>query len=79
ASGFSGCFQKGEQIDVKGRGLRDRWELQDRAACRQQYAPLQEQVLIIEEGKVLALAPKKSIQAVSTDGGTPSPAADAGR
>ncbi len=71
ASGFSGCFQKGEQIDVKGRGLRDRWELQDRAACRQQYAPLQEQVLIIEEGKVLALVSKSAIQAIPVDGGTP--------
>jgi hypothetical protein len=71
ASGFSSCFQKGEQIDVKGRGLRDRWELQDRAACRQQYAPLQEQVLIIEEGKVLALVSKSAIQAIPVDGGTP--------
>jgi hypothetical protein len=71
ASGFSGCFQKGEQIDVKGRGLRDRWELQDRAACRQQYASLQEQVLIIEEGKVLALVSKSAIQAIPVDGGTP--------
>ncbi len=73
ASGFSGCFQKGEQIDVKGRGLRDRWELQDRAACRQQYGALQGQVLIIEEGKVLALVSKSAIQVIPVDGGTPPP------
>jgi hypothetical protein len=70
ASGFSGCFRKGEQLEVRGRGLRERWELADRAACRQQYGSLQDQVLIIEDGKVLALAPKSSIQALPTDGGT---------
>ncbi|HEX8820703.1 MAG TPA: hypothetical protein VF794_12315 [Archangium sp.] len=76
AGGFSNCFQKGEQVDVRGRGLRDRWELQDRAACRQQYASLQDQVLIIEEGKVFALAPKSAIQVMPSDGGFPS---DGGR
>ena len=71
ASGFSGCFQKREPLEVKGRGLRDRWELQDRVACRQQYGSLQDQALIVEEGKVLALVPKSSIQAIPTDGGVP--------
>jgi hypothetical protein len=79
ASGFSGCFKQGESLQVQGRGLRDRWDLSDSPACRQQFAALQDQVLIIEEGKVLALAPKKSLQAIPTDGGTPGPAADAGR
>jgi hypothetical protein len=79
ASGFSGCFKQGESLQVQGRGLRDRWELADNTACRQEYAALQDQVLIIEDGKVLALAPRKSIQAVPTDGGTGGPAADAGR
>jgi hypothetical protein len=69
ASGFSGCFQKGEPLEVTGRGLRDRWELQDRAACRQQYGSLQDQVLIIEEGKVLALAPKSALKELPEDGG----------
>ncbi len=69
ASGFSGCFQKGEPLEVLGRGLRDRWELQDRAACRQQYGSLQDQVLIIEEGKVIALAPKSALKELPADGG----------
>ncbi|WNG17396.1 hypothetical protein [Cystobacter fuscus] len=79
ASGFSGCFKQGESLDVQGRGRRDRWDLSDSPACRAQFSALQDQALIIEEGKVLALVPKKSIQAIPTDGGSPSPAADAGR
>lgn len=74
----SGCFQKGEPLEVKGRGRRDRWELADRPACRQQYASLQDQALIIEEGKVLAQVPKSAIQAIPVDGGT-GPTPDAGR
>lgn len=75
----SGCFQKGEPLEVKGRGRRDRWELADRSACRQQYAPLQDQVLIIEDGKVLAQVPRSAIQAIPVDGGTGGPAPDGGR
>lgn len=75
----SGCFQKGEPLEVKGRGRRDRWELQDRAACRQQYAPLQDQVLIIEDGKVLALVPRSAVQAIPVDGGTGGTTPDGGR
>jgi hypothetical protein len=75
----SGCFQKGEPLEVKGRGRRDRWELADRAACRQQYASLQDQVLIIEDGKVLAQVPRSAIQAIPVDGGTGGPATDGGR
>lgn len=74
----SGCFQKGEPLEVKGRGRRDRWELADRAACRQQYASLQDQVLIIEDGKVLAQVPRSAIQAIPVDGGTGGPT-DGGR
>lgn len=66
----SGCFQKGEPLEVRGRGRRDRWELADRPACRQQYASLQDQVLIIEEGKVLAQVPRSALQAIPVDGGT---------
>ena len=69
ASGFSGCFQKGEPLEVRGRGLRERWELADLAACRQQYGSLQDQVLIVEDGKVLAQVSKSSIQELATDGG----------
>jgi hypothetical protein len=78
-TGFSGCFQKGEPLEVRGRGTRDRWELADRAACRQQYASLQDQVLIIEDGKVLGMAPKSAIQALPANGGTGGPPTDGGR
>jgi hypothetical protein len=75
----SGCFQKGEPLEVKGRGRRDRWELADRPACRQQYASLQDQVLIIEDGKVLAQVPRSAIQAIPVDGGSGGPSPDGGR
>ena len=71
ASGFNGCFVKGESLNVQGRGMRDRWELVDRVACRQQYGSLADQVLIIEDGKVLGMAPKGSIQRVRPDAGVP--------
>lgn len=77
SSGFSGCFRKGEPLEVKGRGQRDRWELADSVACRQQYGSLQDQILIIENGKVLGLASKSAIQVIPVDGGTPS--GDGGR
>ncbi|PTL81056.1 hypothetical protein DAT35_27070 [Vitiosangium sp. GDMCC 1.1324] len=79
ASGFSGCFQKGEPLEVKGRGMRDRWELADRAACRQQYASLQAMVMIVEDGKVLGMVPRSAIQEVPADGGTGSSTPDGGR
>jgi len=78
SSGFSGCFKQGESLQVQGRGIRESWELADRAVCRQQYASLQDRLMVIENGKVLGLAPKSSLQAISADGGT-SPAGDAGR
>jgi hypothetical protein len=70
AKGFSGCFQKGEPVEVRNRGIRERWELADRATCRQQYASLVDQVLLIEEGKVLALVAKNSLQTVPQAGGS---------
>lgn len=79
ASGFSGCFQKGEPLEVRGRGTRDRWELADRAACRQQYGSLQDQVMIIEDGKVLGMVPRSAIQELPADGGTGPSSPDGGR
>ncbi|WP_434391162.1 hypothetical protein [Melittangium boletus] len=79
SSGFSGCFQRGESLQVQGRGIRESWELAARPACRQQYASLQDQLMIIENGKVLGLAPKSALQALSPDGGMGPPARDAGR
>ncbi len=62
ANGFQGCFQKGPQLEVTGRGLRDRWELSGSARCRQSYGALQEQVIVVEDGKVLAVVPRSSIE-----------------
>ncbi|MET0401123.1 MAG: hypothetical protein ABW123_01915 [Cystobacter sp.] len=73
ANGFYGCFQQGQSLQVMGRGMRDRWELKDSASCRQRFPSLQEQVFLIEDGKVLGLAPKKDIQAMSPDGGPQAP------
>lgn len=79
ASGFSGCFQKGEPLEVTGRGTRDRWELADRPACRQQYGSLQDQVMIIEDGKVLGMVQKSAIRELPSDGGTGPSSRDGGR
>lgn len=79
ATGFSGCFQKGEPLEVTGRGTRDRWELADRPACRQQYGSLQEQVMIIEDGKVLGMVQKSAIRELPSDGGPSRPSTDGGR
>ncbi|WNG47436.1 hypothetical protein F0U60_27430 [Archangium minus] len=79
ASAFSGCFQKGEPLEVKGRGTRDRWELADRVACRQQYGQLQDQVMIVEDGKVLGMVPRSAIQELPSDGGTTGSTPDGGR
>lgn len=79
ASGFSGCFQKGEPLEVTGRGTRDRWELADRPACRQQYGSFQDQVMIIEDGKVLGMVSKSAIRELSGDGGPSRPSTDGGR
>lgn len=73
ANGFQGCFQKGAPLEVTGRGMRDRWELSSRESCRQQYGSLRDQVLVVEDGKVLAVVPRSSIEetppAAPKDGG----------
>jgi hypothetical protein len=72
ASGFQGCFQKGAPLEVTGRGMRDRWELSGSARCRQSYGSLQDQVIVVEDGKVLAVVPRSSIEetpASPKDGG----------
>ncbi|WP_426752158.1 hypothetical protein [Myxococcus sp. Y35] len=79
-AGFRGCFQRGTPIDVQGRGMRETWQLADRTACQLEYPSHRDSILLIEEGKVLALFPKSAVQTVPVmpDGG-PAPAPDAGR
>ncbi len=74
-AGFNGCFRRGQQINIEGRGFRDAWEMVDRLACRLEYPGAADKVLIIEEDKVLALLAKSSLT-VTTE--QPS-AQDAGR
>ncbi|WP_224363090.1 hypothetical protein [Hyalangium versicolor] len=71
-AGYLGCFQAGKPIDIQGKGLRDAWEMSSRARCSQQYPAFVGQVVLVEDGKVLAMLPKSAI--VTTyklqDGGT---------
>jgi hypothetical protein len=75
AAGFNGCFRRGQQIQIEGRGFRDSWEMVDRLACRLEYPDVAEKVLIIEADKVLALLAKSDLKVTSDQ----PPAPDAGR
>jgi hypothetical protein len=76
ASGYQGCFRRGESINVTGRGMRDSWELADRFSCRQAYPRFANQLVLVEDGRVLSVLAKSLTRLVPTgpDGGT-----DAGR
>ena len=71
--GYQRCFRRAEPINVDGRGQREAWELEGRLACRQAYPSFAEQVLLIEDGKVMTVLPKSAIRVtfVGPDGGTP--------
>jgi hypothetical protein len=71
-SGYLGCFQRMKQITVTGRGLRDAWEMADRARCSQSYPGFVAKVVIIEDGKVFAVLPKSSVVTTfeTKDGGS---------
>jgi hypothetical protein len=75
ASGYNGCFQKGQQINVEGRGFRDAWEMSERTSCRLEYPGSVGKVVIVEGDKVLAVLPKSSLTVTSEQ----PPAQDAGR
>jgi hypothetical protein len=71
-AGYLGCFQRMKQIEVRERGMRDAWEMSDRARCSQSYPAFVGQVLIIEDDKVFAVLPKSEITITfeRKDGGT---------
>jgi hypothetical protein len=71
-AGYLGCFQRMKQITVTGRGLRDAWELADRARCSQSYSGFVAKVVIVEDGKVFAVLPKSAVQITfeTKDGGS---------
>lgn len=71
--GYERCFRRGESLNVDGKGPRETWVLESRLACRQSYPSFNGQVLIIEDGKVLATVPESAIRTtfVGPDGGPP--------
>jgi hypothetical protein len=79
ASGYQGCFRRGDTINVTGRGMRESWELADRFSCRQAYPRFANQLVLVEEGRVLSVLAKSLTRLVPTgpDGGPAAP--DAGR
>jgi hypothetical protein len=72
--GYERCFRRGEPVNVDGKGSRDTWELDNRLACRQSYPSFVEQIVLIEDGRVLTVLPKSAIRVtyVGPDGGPPS-------
>jgi hypothetical protein len=72
SSGYLGCFQSIKPINLVGKGMRDAWEMADRARCQQAYPTFVGQVLLIEDGKVLAMLPKSAVRPtyILADGGT---------
>ncbi|ADO72005.1 hypothetical protein [Stigmatella aurantiaca] len=72
ASGYQGCFRRGDQINVTGRGMRESWELADRFSCRQAYPRFANQVVLIEDGRVLSVLAKSltRLVPVASDGGS---------
>jgi len=72
SAGYLGCFQRMKQIEVRERGMRDAWEMSDRARCSQSFPGFVGQVVIIEDDKVFAVLPKSSVTVTfeRKDGGT---------
>lgn len=75
-AGYLGCFHSSKPISVKEHGLRDAWEMSDSTKCSLAYPSYVGQVVLVEEGKVLAVLPLSSVQVIYPDGGTGS---DGGR
>ncbi|NOK17468.1 hypothetical protein [Corallococcus carmarthensis] len=70
-AGFRGCFTRSVPITVEGRGMRDTWQLSDRASCQLEFPTHRDTALLIEDGRVLALLPKSAVRNVRRyeDGG----------
>ena len=66
---FRGCFQRAQDITIVGRGLRTSYSMVDRLSCRLEYPAQVGQVLLMEEGKVLALVPASSLRTEPADAG----------
>jgi hypothetical protein len=71
--GYERCFRRGEPVNVDGKGSRETWEMESRSACRQSYPTFYDQVILIEDGRVLTVLPKSAIRVtyIGPDGGPP--------
>ncbi|HVG63938.1 MAG TPA: hypothetical protein VNA24_35570 [Hyalangium sp.] len=61
-AGYLGCFQRAQPITIRDRGSREAWEMSDRARCSQSFPSFVGQVVLIEDGKVLTVISKSSVQ-----------------
>ncbi|SEK80992.1 hypothetical protein SAMN05444354_102407 [Stigmatella aurantiaca] len=78
-SGYQGCFRRGETINVTGRGMRESWELADRFSCRQAYPRFANQLVLVEDGRVLSVLAKSLTRLVPTGPDSGPAAPDAGQ
>lgn len=77
---FGTCFRLGQNVQVTGRGLRETWTLKDEGSCRRQFPAFTDSLLIIEDAKVLHIAPTSQLRQPSADaGGQADPGADSAR
>ncbi|MCY1033107.1 hypothetical protein OV207_16680 [Corallococcus sp. BB11-1] len=77
-SGYRGCFQRAMPLQVEGRGVREGWKLSERPSCQLEFPSHADTMVLIEDGRVLALLPTSAMQTVQRyeDGGVVPP--DAG-
>lgn len=68
---FSRCFQLGQQILVGGKGMHDTWELKNLATCRDLHPGFDQQLLIVQDGKLWGRAPRSALERRLPDGGVP--------
>jgi hypothetical protein len=64
---FGDCFVKGELLEITGRGPRATWDLRATDACKAAHPGFDAQFIVIEDGKILALAPRSGIQTRVTE------------
>ncbi len=70
SGGFRGCFARAQTLQVVGRGPRQSWELQASSRCRLEYPAHADSLVVVEDGRVLMVAPKSSVRTGPADAGT---------
>lgn len=69
AGGFRGCFTRTGTVEVVGRGQRPTWELQGSSRCRLEYPTLAESIVVVENARVLMIAPRSDVKTAPADAG----------